>query len=424
MKRWWGALALIGLLLLLAVLLAPGGRRLTESLALLADIWKLGRPAGAEDPVDRPPLTIAYQGPGGEDRTADLYCSAATPPGARLVLIHGLVETGREDARLRALGRAFARHRFMVLVPDLPGMRALRAGLQDIDEVRAALDALHMWSACPSPTPRGEPAAPPGSPGVDLPTGVVGFSYSSGPVLLALDRDSPGADFAVLFGGYYDLWDVVLYLTTGRYRDAAQDHDGEALPGGRWVLLEANAAAIADGAEREALVAIARRRRLDAGAPIDDLLAGLGPDARAALDLLTNTDPDRFNALRAGVATRLRDVIDQLSPARALRRPLAIDLYLLHGRSDAIVPYTQTRTMADQLPVTGRLQVAILGSFQHARPAPGDGTWWSTALQAPGDSWRLLAMLGDLLERRRPAGPAPPHGGDPLAGTGLDRSGG
>src|SRR3989442_6933136 len=126
-------------------------------------------------------------------------------------------------------------------------MRALRVGPGDIDEVAAAIEAARRVAACPpAGAPTGVPdasvpsagrAEPPG-----LPTGAVGFSYSAGPVLLALDREEsarPG-DFAVLFGGYDDLVDVVRFLTTGRHRDLGSDYGGGGPPPGRRVILRAN----------------------------------------------------------------------------------------------------------------------------------------------------------------------------------------
>jgi hypothetical protein len=393
MKRLLPAVLLGLFLLLLAAMLSPAGRSHTEAIGLLFDVWSLGRESAPG--AGPPPTTIAYEGPGGEARQADVYCDPIAEPRARLLLAHGLVEAGRDDARLRTLGRVFARYRFMVVVPDFPGMRALRVGREDIDEVGAAIAAARRLSGCP---PAVTDAA-----GARLPTGVVGFSYSAGPVILALGR--PGAarqeDFAVLFGGYADLEDVVRFLTTGRHRDLGEDYGGEALPEGRWIVLQANAGSLADPADREALAAIGRLRRADPGADISALSASLGPAGRAVLDLFANTDPARFNDLMRRVDPAVRATLDALSPSKSLAGPLPIDLYLLHGRSDAIVPYTESLKLQRSVRTDGRVRLALLGGFQHARPQSDTGTeGWISALRHPADSASLLEVLAGILERR------------------------
>jgi pimeloyl-ACP methyl ester carboxylesterase len=393
--RRWLPILLIVLLLILA--LSPGGRRFGESLILLADVWMIGRGGSGTDAGARPE-SIRYEGPGGAPRVADLFCAGERPPLARLLLAHGLVETGKDDERLRALGRAFARHRFLVLVPDFPGMRELRAGTEDIDEVRAAIDALNDLESC---AVRIRPPDRAGRQASWLPTGVVGISYSSGPVLLALDRTPAGAEFAVLFGGYYDLSEVILYLTTGRHRDEGIEEDGETLPQGRWVLLSANAATVADAEDERSLREIARRRIADPEAEIGELADSLKPSSRRVLELLTNSDPERFDALFEHTTPALRQVVHRLSPSRVLSRPLAVDLYLLHGRSDAVIPYSQSLKLRRQLPAAGTVRLVLLGGFQHARAEGAErGSWLASAARHPLDSVRLIGVISEVLSHR------------------------
>jgi hypothetical protein len=397
LKRWLAVFLSIVLALLILLAVSPGGRRFGESLILLADVWMIGRgDPGTDEGVH--PRSIRYAGPGGSQRVADLYCDGSRRPGGRLLLAHGLVDTGKDDARLRALGRAFARHRFLVLVPGFPGMRALRAGTEDIDEVRAAIDALNDLESC-GDEPR--PQDPAGAEARRLPTGVVGISYSSGPALLALDRTPPGAEFAVLFGGYYDLADVILFLTTGRHRDEGIEEDGEILPQGRWVLLSANAATVADADDERILREIARRRIADPKADIGELSGSLRPPARGVLDLLTNTDPDRFDALFDRTAPALRRVVRRLSPSKALSRPVDPDLYLLHGRSDTVIPYSQSLKLRRELPAAGRVRLVLLGGFRHARAEGAEKrSWYASALRHPLDSVRLIGIISDVLAHR------------------------
>jgi pimeloyl-ACP methyl ester carboxylesterase len=388
MRRWVRLLALLLLLLAVGITLSPRGRSFAEAVTLLADVWAIDRGGVAGVPVGT--REIVYSGPGGAPRRADLYCDDAGAPRGRLLLVHGLVDTGKDDSRLRALGTALARRQFLVMVPDFPGMRALRAGRADIAEVRVALGELRRRGDCDT----GGEARP-------LQTGVVGFSYSAGPVLLALDDPVRRADFAILFGGYYDLTEVILFLTTGRYREGGIDGSGEVLPEGRWIMLEANASTIADPSDRAALVDIARRRRREPEADLGRVVESLGPAARAALELVTNTDPARFQSLLDGTAPELRDLLAKLSPSRSLEGPIDVDLFLLHGRGDLIVPYTQSLALQRGLRVSGAVRLALLGGFQHARPADREErSWWSKALRNPADSIKLLFVIEEILARR------------------------
>ena len=388
-RRFTGIVLLFVLLSVVALAISPGGRLAAEALALLADVWMVTRSDGGAAAGLR--RALPYEGPEREGRIADLYCDPSLVPGGRLLLVHGLVDTGKDDVRLRNLGAALARHRFQVMVPDFPGMRALRAGREDILEVAAALQALQTAPHCAPERDDGE-----------LPIGVIGFSYSAGPVLLALDREPGRAAFAVLFGGYYDLAEVILFLTTGHHRHDGLDYEGDYLQIGRWGMLEANAPAIADPADRASLVELARRRRRDPDAPIGDLVGRLGPEGMAAYELMVNTEPERFADLLSRNEPRLQDLIADLSPSQQLSKPLDIDLYLLHGRGDIIVPYTQSLKLAQQVDVKGHLRLALLGGFRHARPedAGMNRPWWSTALRNPADSLRLVGILKNILRHR------------------------
>src|SRR5437867_941167 len=153
---------------------------------------------------------------------------------------------------------------------------------------------------------------------------------------------------------------------------------------------------------RAILQEIGRLRRRAADADIEPLAASLGPSGRAVLDLFANTDPARFDALYLKVDPALRATLEALSPARSLRRSLDIDLFLLHGRSDAIVPFTESLKLGRSVRTSGAVHLALLGGFRHARPHDdGEGLAWEAIARYPADSARILAVLEDILKRRR-----------------------
>ena len=98
----------------------------------------------------------------------DLYLTGETPLAA-LLMIPGVTPEGRDDPRLIAFAGSLARHRFLVFVPELPGLREQRVGRDDPAAVTRAVDALATCFSAGSP-PR---------------LGVVAISYAVGPAVLA-----------------------------------------------------------------------------------------------------------------------------------------------------------------------------------------------------------------------------------------------
>ncbi len=163
---------------------------------------------GTPHPVRRP-VVYAMQG---RTYQGDLYQPAQPPLAA---LVPGVAERGTDDPRLVAFATTLARARYLVLVPDLPTLRAHRVQAED---ARGVADAfLHLLS---------RPEFPVGGR-----AGIGAFSYAVGPAVLAALE--PGirerVDFVLGVGGYYDLHRVVTFFTTGYFEKE-----------GRWHYLEPN----------------------------------------------------------------------------------------------------------------------------------------------------------------------------------------
>ena len=61
-----------------------------------------------------------------------------------MVLVPGAAVLGRDEPRLQALARTFARAGFVVLVPELPEVRRLALSRVDADRVASALRQLRQ----------------------------------------------------------------------------------------------------------------------------------------------------------------------------------------------------------------------------------------------------------------------------------------
>ena len=220
--------AALALLLVLA-LVACSPPRALEAARVLADITAGSGPSALKARTPEPERR-AVAGPAAAP-LGDLYWPGEAAA-AVLVLVPGAVEQGKDDPRLVALAKTFARARFAVLVPEIPNLRTQRLSAADARPIGAAIRYL---GACIDPAERA------GS------VGVAAISYAAGPALLAAlapaNRTLVG--YLTAIGGYYDVVAVVTFFTTGYFREgpAAPWRHREPNVYGKWVFVRANAAA-------------------------------------------------------------------------------------------------------------------------------------------------------------------------------------
>jgi pimeloyl-ACP methyl ester carboxylesterase len=356
----------IALPLLVGIVLAacsPG--RTVEAVGLLTDI------AGAAPSAEIVRRDVAY----GADpvRRAHLY----ERPGARatLVLVPGAAEDALEDPRLLGFADALSQRGFRVLVPELAGEDALQVSAADAEAVADALRAL-------------PPAA--------QPIGMAALSYAAGPTTIAaMEPDvREKVSFILSIGGYHDILESIAYLTTGAFREGPGTawRAGPVDPRAKWIFLEANAVRVGNAADAARLRAIARARL--AGQSSAGTEARLGPEGRRVLALFLNRDPDRVPALVAALPPAMRADIEALDLARRDLDALEARLILVHGRDDALVPYTESVALARRLG-PGRARLHLLRNLQHVDlDAPG-----------PGDALSLLRVAYSVLAERDAAAP-------------------
>ena len=261
----------------------------------------------------------------------DLYMVPGLPRPTGLVLVHGLAEAGKDDPRLRDAARLLARAGWAVAVPSVPGLTRMRLRPDDARPVEAAAQALVRA--------RYQPVA------------LVGVSVGAAPAVVAAatmaeasPRASPSA--ILLLGGYASTRELLRFTLTGEYRlgpvGGTRPVHEEAI--GRFV--QANA----------------------------DLLDTSG---RA---LAANRDPSRATALLGALPAPTRELLDALSPEAHLAR-LRVPLFLVHGRDDPVVPFTESLRLERAARAAGLpVRLALVGAVAHVE---GGGTG------ALGDAWRL-----------------------------------
>jgi len=375
MKRLIAVIVLAAIVVGLGVL-SQWSLRPVEALLLLADLG-----SGASNSLfkqvtprpDRQPLSVTIDG---RTLTGDLYLPAAKA-GAGLVLVPGAAREGKDDPRLVALAQALARARFLVLVPDIANLRAQEIAATDRqpiqDAARFLLDERRM-------------------PGV----GVAAISYAGIPALLAA-LEEPRIDFVVTVGAPYDLSAIITFFTTGFFRDGPGQDWQRAQPNayGKWVFVKANAKRLDDSGDRALLAGIAERKMADEASDVTDLTARLKPQGRAVMALLDNTDPAQVPALMAALPPRIRAEIAAMDLAARDLSQMAAKVFLIHGRDDRIIPWTESAALARAAP---KAELTLLDNLAHADIKPGQAAD-AFAL------WRAVTHLlaeRDALAERRP----------------------
>lgn len=362
----------------LLLLLLTGGCVTAESweaTRVLQDIDAGADPSALKQVTPTPSRTTLPYSVEGRENVADFY-DPRQPSGGTLVLVPGFTRAGKNDSRVVELARSLARARFHVMVPEVPGSRALRVRLEDSVTIADALRHL-----------RQSPRAAEG------PIGVVAVSYAVGlAVLAALEVEAESLpDFLVGIGGYYDTEAVVTFATTKQFRlpGSHRWESGKPLESAKWIFLAGNAAVLGDPRDRRRLEALGEACFDGCQPDVAALAAELGPEGRALVALIANRDPQRVPALVAALPPAVRHRMQALSlRGRDLSR-LAGRLILIHGRLDPLDPYSESMALARAVADS---ELFLIDGFSHITPR---GVGWAGQLQ-------LVSAIKAVLDRRRP----------------------
>ncbi len=325
--RRWVLLPAAGVTLLVALAFAFGRPIVWGQAALIMwDIAAGGDVTLWQDVTPQPHERLVRW----QDGEGDLY-SPSGQVRAAMVLVPGAAVLGRDEPRLQAMARTFARAGFAVLVPELPEVRRLALSRADADRVATALRQLGGQQA-------------------GVPLGVAAISYAVGPAIIAAIEDdlAPRVAFVVGIGGYRDAEAAIRFVTTGAFRPRGESREFriEPNPYGRWAFVMANAGRLDSAADAIVLEEIARRRFSDPAADTSRQAAALGPQGRAVMALMENRDPDAVGRLIAALPSGIRREIDGLNLALYELSRLRGHLILVHGRGDRMVPYSESQDLA------------------------------------------------------------------------------
>ena len=275
-------------------------------------------------------LSFEYSG-GSVD--ADLFLPSGGDRHGAIILLLGAGDLPRSDLAVR-FADALARSGIATLVPESSGMLAERLSFDEVDALRASLDAL---AAVPSIDPER--------------VGFVGLSASGG--------------LSIVAAGQPDLRDRVRFINSfGSYADTLS------------LLVDVGSRSmLVDGVQRDWQP---EQRTLDVVRnALDD--ASVAPEVRD--ELLDGVSRERAEQILASLSATSLQTLARLSPDNYLRSVTA-HVYLMHDRDDPFIPFTQSGALAANGDVTRYTEFDIFSHVIPDRPAP-----WQTFVP---DVWRLF----------------------------------
>ncbi len=277
----------------------------------------------------------------------DLYATGAKRPAAGMIVTHGFTEKGKNDKRLQSMAKRLARAGFVIMVPDLVQMRNFRLSFQDVEEITLCFNHFRQ-------RPEVDPEK----------IGLVGFSFGTGPVIIAMTRPElqERIKFGVFFGGYYDLKRALKYTLTGAYD--AEGYDGQVemeSKSDRWEFLLGNASLIESDGTFENVI----QKKIED--PFYDLSSDamwLTQEQNDMLAFIGNEDPFLFDELYDRTPQNFKTWIDTLSLYHYSDK-IQAQLIIGHSEGDHVVHFTESLTLANQVPGAPQPFVAIMGLFTH-----------------------------------------------------------
>ncbi len=318
-------------------------------------------------PPQRSEITMSGQA---GTRPAHLYQPGEAPLGA-IVVVPGVAPQGRYDPRLVSFAETLARARFLVLVPELENLRELQVEAADAVPIADAAQHLaEVWRAQGGSQ-----------------VGLFALSYAVGPSIIAVQEHGAADAVGLLLsvGGYYDLTAVITYFTTGWFQDGAEWRQGQPNEYGKWVFVLSNAPRLQDRRDANLLADMARMKLQDLRYDVSFLTRELGPEGSAVMALMDNTDPAAVPRLIAALPAPVRAEIEALDLARRDLSGLDLPAILIHGRDDSIIPFTESRALAQ---VLGE-DPYLVDNLDHVDPTPpgmGDAVvMWRAVLRLLND---------------------------------------
>ena len=312
--------------------------------------------------LEAPILTPAAEAVSGEPGFEDVPVAgnptlvarpAGDGPWPAIFLVNGAVREGRKLPEVRNLAEGFARAGYLVVVPDLPGLREARITPQTAEATTQVAREIS-----------GRPDVEDGQ------VALVGVSTGATLALLAAEDPALRGKVSLIAGvaPYSNIKTVLSLATTGHYRRS----DGELIRYEAdsflsYVTARSLVAALPPGEDERTLSEVLERACRKCPDPLSGLRArrtdDLGPGARSVVKLLANRNPERFAALYAEIPDEVRHDLEELSPLAGTGR-IRVPVELATGPRDKYFPPSQSYALERVAP---QRRVTVTGALDHAK---------------------------------------------------------
>ena len=373
-------IVVISLLIIIVLLFFGQIKRGALSLLILADSVRPPEKAMMGKILPDPKVTTVRVSSRGKRVQADLYAPRSGKAHPPLLLVHGADPSGKDEPQLVLLAKNLARAGFLVLVPDLTGLKTFKPRVADAEDI---LQSFLFLSRLKQARPGGC---------------MMGISYGVGPMLLAAadKRIRDSVRVVVSFGGYYDMRQVLLFAMTGYYEYGGESGYVRPVEPFRWMVLYKNLDVLDSASDQGTLKKIIEKRNRYELQEAESLAKQLGPEGRAVYRFMLNTRQEDFGVLYEQLPIALREYIFFMSPARAVSYVKGYWI-IAHGMEDYAIPYTESLRLANAIGDEERVHLALLPQFTHVETA---GQSQGSAFQRYIiGGWRLYSIIYDLLEK-------------------------
>ncbi len=386
MKKKKIILSVFLILLFFSFVFTSYGERLFWSVLVLNEILHFEKPGLLWQVSSTPKIIeVTFPGPRGMVK-ADLYLPQPIIKRAGILLNHGVIDTGKDDPRLRRLAEILCRAGFVVLIPDFTGMRSFRISPTDIEEIQSAfehfiqMENYILKEAC----------------------GLFGFSYGAGPTIIAACQPKirDKVRFVVSFGGYFDLKNVLSYIGTGYFEFGGNKYFRPPQEYGKWVFLANNLDLVRSAKDRSILKELVKVKLKDEKAPVGHYLSELGQEGQDILALLSHHDPKQTEAIIKRLPLSIQRDLDALAVGAALPN-LKADIILVHGEDDDLIPFTETLRLAQSVPDPQRAYWKIIRTFAHVDPERYPLNIKNLFYFYLPEGWKMFALVNKLMHYKR-----------------------
>jgi len=326
-RTWPGRITAGGLILLIAVLIALAGthqgRVAVKALLVLPHLF----PASPVRPLEwltsspvRKEVTIAYDS---SRMLADVYRPTGAGPYGAVIIFLGVAPAGRDDPRLVRLAEGLARAGTVVMIPESENLKQSRIMPQEVNGL------------------------------------VASFQYLQRQDFVAKERIG-FAGFCI-FGGYFNALDYIRAIMAKTATYGGRDEPWGPSDQPVRVLTEHLINTLESPEDQEILSRALLgkedmpRRELDR----------LSSEGLIIYELLTAEDRGRVDRLLGQLPAKTQENLRLISPSDGINRLLA-KTYIMHDREDQLVPYVESRKLADSLP--NRTHYTEFAFFQHVDP--------------------------------------------------------